>query len=233
MLGSLQDVAGMRGRAGALALAMLIGTGCGKVDTGNPGGDGELRDGAAAADGSAPADAAAPDASVRVADSVRDFAETQGAGGWQYLYAQPGSELAEMVHADGLWFVDHNLYWTQLWDSGGHPNVGGRVVEGPVVVQQPVRRWTSDLAGSATIAYAAARIHDGPCGDGVAVRVIVDDEVAWEYTLPGEADMTPVEGTLSTTLAQGSTVDLVLDPLTGDGCDGTYFTAIITVTGAD
>jgi len=230
MSGSVQGVSGVRGlrRRVLLTVAILLGAGCGRVENDGPAADGSVPpDGAGLPDG-----AALPDGNLRVADSLRDFAATQGAGGWEYLYQEPPSAvLKELVYADGTWAVDQTRFWTSLWDSGGHPNIGGRPGKGNNIVQMPVRRWISDAAGSATIAYKAARNHPVICGDGVLVRGIVDDVVRWEQALPGDADGTPVEGVLSTTLGLGSTVDLAVDSLITDGCDSTFFTAIITVTG--
>jgi hypothetical protein len=210
----------------ALVAGALLATGCEPVE-------GSAVDGKAAIDASIVD--ATPDAPVRVADSERDFAGTQGAGGWQYLYQEMPSEVRrELVYSDGAWVVDDERFWTQLWVTGGHPNVGGRVADGPVAIHLPVRRWLSDAEGAATIAYRASREHPGPCGDGVVTRVIVDDVLRWEQPLPGDGTgPTVVEGELMVTLGTGSTVELVIDPVAGDGCDSTAFKAVITVTAPD
>jgi hypothetical protein len=223
----------MRISALAVPAAILLAVGCGRVASEGEAADGgAAADGHVASDGGGPPDAALPpDAYVRVADSIEDFALTQGAGGWHYLFLEPPStDLAELVPLEDHWALDETRFWTSLWPSGGHPNVGGRPGEGNAILQVPVRRWISDTAGWATIDYVAARSHPGLCGDGVAVRLIVDGAVLWEQTIPGDADTAPIEGSVEAAVAAGSTVDLVLDPLVNDGCDSTLFTATISVT---
>jgi hypothetical protein len=206
----------------ALVAGALLGAACEPVEGSEP------IDGAVAVDASIVD--GRPDARIRVADSERDFAGTQGAGGWQYLYEElPGAVRREMVYSGTTWVVDDARFWTQLTPWGGHPNVGGRVAEGSVAVQLPVRRWLSDAGGAAIVAYHAARVESRVCGDGVTTRVIVDDVVRWEHTFPGTG-ASVVDGELPVTLGQGSTVDLVIDPLASDGCDSTTFKAVVTVT---
>jgi hypothetical protein len=213
--------------------AVLVVLAAGALATGCEPVAGSDADGKVATDG--PVGDGPPDARVRVADSERDFAGTQGAGGWQYLYQEMPSEVRrELVHRDGAWVVDDERFWTQLTVTGGHPNVGGRVADGPVAIHLPVRRWLADAEGAATIAYRASREHPGPCGDGVVTRVIVDDVLRWEQPLPGDGTgPTVVEDELMVMLGTGSTVELVIDPVAGDGCDSTAFKAVITVSAPD
>lgn len=203
--------------------AHLLGA-CGRVDSEPPAGPD-----AALAMTDAPT---AADAHVRVADSDRDFAGTQGAGGWLYLYQEmPSGVRRELSFHDGAWVVDDTRYWTWVSQNSMHPNVAGRPeTEGNAAVQLPVRRWLSDTAGAATIAFRAGRNHPAPCGDGVTARVIVDDVVRWERAFAGDAVDMFVTESLAATLGEGSTVDFVVDPLTNDGCDSTWITATIRVT---
>jgi hypothetical protein len=223
MIGSAHVVSGSRQRAGGLAVlaATALLAACEPVAGSEPI-DGTVSADAAMVDGPS-------DARVRVADSELDFAGSQGAGGWQYLYEElPSAVRREMVYDGGSWVVDDTRYWTRLSPRGGHPNVGGRVGESSVAIHLPVRRWLSDTAGAATIRYRAGREHEQVCGDGVATRVVVDDVVRWEQTFPGTGPGV-VEGELVVTLGPGSTVDLVMDPLASDACDSTVFAAVVTV----
>src|SRR5947209_7589545 len=110
---------------------------------------------------------AAGEARAAIADSQADFSGTQGQNGWYYGYyaASPYNQTSfqQMTHyqvspVDGttpLWAVDLNNYWTQLYATGAHPNVGGFSGKRPDL-QYAVRRWISPVAGAATITGSTA-----------------------------------------------------------------------------
>jgi hypothetical protein len=169
------------------------------------------------------------DAGPRVARSRADFSMQQGHGGWRYLYKEPGRELKELTgDGAGAWCTDPVLHWTKIWADGMHPDVLGRPVDmSGQGVQIPVRRWVSDVAGRAEIAYAVAKA-DVSCGDGVVARILVDDVQLAEHTIAFD-DATGVTATIATPVAIGSRIDFSVDARAAEPCDSTNFSAVITV----
>ena len=181
---------------------------------------------------SATPDAGLLDAGPRIADSVADFSLVQGTGGWRYLYQEPGQPLKELSDTHGMsWWMDYETRWTSIAPDFMHPNVIGK---GDGLgnfpnngVQYPVRRWTADVAGTADIEYAVAKVNT-QCGDGVIARILVGGVELVEHKIDFNDDA-GFSGTLHAPLLVGSNVDLLLEPGTDESCDGTHFVAKIIV----
>jgi hypothetical protein len=177
-----------------------------------------------------PVDASVDAPPAHVADSTADFADVQGAGGWHYLYQEPMASpaLKEMVYdaENERWVVDPTKYWSQITYDQMHPNVNGMQSPATMIRQDPVRRWIANAAGTAAIRYHVAKADR--CGDGVTARIVVDGVVRGEHTLAAD-DTVGLDSEVSAPIAIGSTIDLVLDAVAEEGCDGTVFTATITV----
>ena len=165
--------------------------------------------------------AQSPQASCTVAHSENEFDSTQGTEGWWYGFWKAEGDASYDPDLDfelGVWAVDsyepmnntRSFIYLAWW--GAHP------VANPL--EAPVRRWISDVQGPANV-IVAVRKTDTSCGDGVAVRLVVDGVPAWTpppiafddnvgYTMP-----VPVE------LAVGTRVDFTIAANAGDACDTT------------
>jgi len=164
-----------------------------------------------------------------IRDSVEDFSLEQGHCGWRYGYIAPATDarFVEMtVVQTDTWWVDPLRFWTHIGRDVMHPNGvttgGGR----EPVDHYAVRRWTSDASGTVSIAFDAAR-PDATCGNGVLVRLVVDDIVVTEKALdPG---LSTTSFSADATVSAGTIIDFVVDPRESqDGCDSTRLVARIT-----
>lgn len=153
-------------------------------------------------------------AELAVADSFLQFADTQGAGGWQYGYESDG-EL-ELMH------YTPEFAWNWQWQ--GADDLGLKVTQPGGYPSQTdadgaaVRRWTSTISGPATISGLVGYA-------GLDYEVRVDGETVWSESL---AAGTQHAYSVEVDLDVGSTVDLVLRHTDGtiDGLsDKTVFTA--------
>jgi hypothetical protein len=174
--------------------------------------------------------------SVPVADSVRDFAGAQGAGGWWYgvwdrsadadgTYEQ-AVDFALLPHfgADPLnglsgrpelgigplWFLQDGVSYTALWAGGGHPN-GAQPLGMHVAAEQwAVRRWVSTVDGQISITGHAGK--HMPWGrnwrGGCRGLIVVDGRVVFSAFL----DEQGTDYTLQATVARGSLVDFLIGP---------------------
>lgn len=149
------------------------------------------------------------------ADSIVGYSGIQGQCGWRYLYFEVASgqliEMSAWNPNNQVWYADANLYWTQHQRDLAHPNgvttSGGRMP----VDHYAVRRWVSDLSGPVVIAGVVRKSPGGLGGNGVAARVLQDGQVLLDRVIGG-TDGVGVDFTLTTTVAVGASIDLVLDP---------------------
>ena len=77
-----------------------------------------------------------------------------------------------------------------------------------------IRRWVSDVEGNVAIGVTTHKL-DGNEGNGVLVRLVVDDKVVYLQPL-ARWDTSPRRFVASATLNVGSTVDLVIDAFDGN-----------------
>lgn len=210
---------------------------------GTAGGGGTDSDaGAAGADGGAP-DAPTPRI---LADSVADFALTQGLHGWYYgvdtgdvasftLMTRQDTIVAYEPPTGDIWrcWKSGTTHWAQLFQLGAHPN--GTISSNPSenVLERAVRRWISTYEGRVIITGELAKIDVSPeDSNGVEGKIFVDGVERYSQQLD------PVDGggvayALETDVRVGSTIDFVLDPFEGDDHhDLTRFTAVIVVAPA-
>ncbi len=169
----------------------------------------------------------APRLPVPITDSVSQFRDIQGFGGWRYGYWLASAD------ADGVFQTNdfaefHPVSWTgdrwvegaplELNASGGHPRTDRRV-------QWAVRRWLSSHEGRVRI-YGTLD-NPGGAGDGVTGRIFVDGVEVFAAAVDGARQDYSVE----VDLVEGAIVDLALDPNGDQEGDGSLFTAEIEVPG--
>ncbi len=182
---------------------------------------GSLDSGATTLEDAGQVDASPPPACTGpFADSFAEFSLVQGQDGWSYGYyvAPFGRDdfvpFADMAFhpADGdVWVTPGDAHWTFVGASNMHPN--GTVTSGGVeaVEHHAVRRWQSDIAGQVRI-HGAVRLVTPGGGNGVDVRVRVDDIERFSLYIPTQEGGVPKAIDFTTLLAQGSLVDFSVDP---------------------
>jgi hypothetical protein len=165
-----------------------------------------------------------------VAHSTRGFSDTQGRCGWSYGYVAPATSdafqlMEEYDVVDADWYVARGTYWTVMDGAHTHPN-GTLTSRGRLPVEHwTVRRWTSNVSGVVRIIGEVRKSVGAVDGNGVVARVVVDGITLFEQTVVDETGI-PVEVTAS--LAEGSTVDFVVDPHESDDAyDSTFFEAAL------
>lgn len=158
-----------------------------------------------------------------LADSVAEYGPEQGERGWSYGYLEPAGEgtFMEMPTyvaggADPGWYAGvGGVYWTMMDAESAHPNgettTGGR----QAVEQWAVRRWTSDVEGEIDVTGAFAKVSIDGESNGVAAYIYVDDVLSWAWFLEGWDDK-GITYSKRFTVAEGSTVDFVIDPWQAD-----------------
>lgn len=147
-------------------------------------------------------------------DSVRDFSSTQGLHGWSYGYESAPGVLALMsTFTNGTWVVPST--WLALTAETASPNLS----------TSAVRRWTSSYAGAASVHVRLFKT-EVACGDGVEGQLRIDGATAWTRHVD-YADAVGVTADVPVTLAIGSSLDLVLVPGAGDGCDHAHLSALV------
>ena len=170
-----------------------------------------------------------------LADSVTEYSPVQGERGWTYGYLEPGGTgtFAEMRTyvaggADPGWYAGAGgVYWTMMDAESAHPNgettTGGR----EPVEQWAVRRWTSDVAGEVDVTGQFAKLAVDGESNGAAAYIYVDGVLSWAWYIEGWDDK-GVDYVKRLVVAEGSTVDFVLDPWQADDrSDRSRFTAQI------
>ncbi len=156
-----------------------------------------------------------------IADSLRDFSDVQGKGGWSYLSAgndKTGSAVYDPEKAVPMRWLPSPGDWAYAWTGPGdyftlgEEGGSGGIIDGGQ--GWAVLRWTSDRSGPV---HVVARPHGAGQGDGVGVRVFADGKELFSRLLPPDAsadiDLTP-------TVAQGTRLDFVITP--GPGTDTNY-----------
>lgn len=182
-----------------------------------------------------------------VADSAAEFSENQGQDGWVNGYYDLGNDSDGTYSTDDFQIFEgpdwiwngskwdeanadaDNVPWTEIGPEAGHPNgpnSGG-------LTHYAVRRWVSDVSGSATVTFTHSDSNPNCGGNGTTVLLFQNgDDVASSYAAGGDASI--VTESASITLATGDIVDLALgsQDQTGDfadGCDGANFAMQIDV----
>jgi hypothetical protein len=157
-----------------------------------------------------------------LADSVRDFSDTQGQAGWTYGYYQSnrdGSASYVPANVKPMNWAASKGDWEDRWQgpgenysisaSGTHPSAiaGGQA--------WTIRRWTSNTQGQVHITVALQ--HGQKKGDGVGCKVFLDDtQVYSQLIAPGDS----ADIDLSATVKQGTHVDFAVTP--GPGIDNSF-----------
>lgn len=153
-----------------------------------------------------------------IADSEADFAAEQGQGGWTYGYfdlAGAGGDqfrrLREYRVTDWTREWVNEVDWLSINATYQHPaSREGKPV--PVV-----RRWRSAGNSGPARLVLQANLED-PKGDGVHVRVLVDDREVWARQLGG-GEPIRLDQTLKLNLKPGMRIDLAVDPGPGANID--------------
>ncbi|MSQ01052.1 MAG: hypothetical protein EXR71_04040 [Myxococcales bacterium] len=158
-----------------------------------------------------------------LADSVAEFSDEQGKDGWSYGYVEPARAnsfvpMNDYVAggADPGWYAAlGGVYWTMADAETMHPNgtitTGGR----QAVEQWAVRRWTSEVSGEVRITGHFAKLSVDGTSNGVAGYIFIDGVMSWAWYLEGWDD-TGIDFDKVLTVAEGSDVDIVIDPWEGD-----------------
>lgn len=166
-----------------------------------------------------------------LADIATDISGTQGGAGWTYgTLLTPGSPAS--FTAAGMVYVPGGLYWTGPGQFGtpfvgstfGHPYIGPG---GTIDAGGAAWRWTSPVAGPATVAFAATHLETG--GGGVRLRIYQGSTLrAASGVLFNAAGST----TADVTLAVGDVLTFELDANSSADSDSTGID-LIRVTAPD
>ncbi|MCO6476472.1 MAG: HYR domain-containing protein, partial [Phaeodactylibacter sp.] len=162
---------------------------------------------------------------IVLANSVTEFSETQGSGGWSYgqYFAFDAGNFSQLpAYNNGVpQWQDNQAFSTPFLDAfGGHPGTDD--------LKWAVRRWVSPYTGTVDIGLAFYD-RDGNCGDGAHVRVLLNGTQIWEYL---NIPTTLVTQSISQAITAGDVIDFVIDPKFDGGCDNTQFTTLITAPNA-
>ena len=163
------------------------------------------------------------------ADSLGDFSSTQGQDGWSYGYRTvpdpAGDEYDEGDFVEFSLFEPNGIWgrtWfegpiiPQIWDSGAHANgVFGITGTTERILQEAIRRWTSDMDGDVQITGRFNTGLDTDLGgfqdhDGVGATLYVNGAEIWSDQLDN-ADVEGVDFSIPFRLNRGDIVDLVVD----------------------
>lgn len=161
---------------------------------------------------------------VVLADSRRDFSDTQGRNGWQYGFWD-GTGTYHFQPLPKYQVTDFKREWTgpspylEVTADEQHPGAAdGRPV-------WSIRRWVSPIAGQIRI---QGEVGHGTEGDGVNVHVLADGVSLYQQKFGGGA---AVAGKIDLLVPVhvGSTVDFAVDPGPGTNIDydATQFTVTI------
>jgi hypothetical protein len=182
-----------------------------------------------------------------VADSVADWdaSGNQGTNGWFYGFYDATADANGMYEAGDFqafagptwiwtgsqWDENNadgdNVPWTEVAQTGGHPNGDNNGV-----VHNAIRRWVVDTAGLADIEYNISKTNPN-CGNGTTALLYHNGNELASTTVAFD-DSVGVVNTVQATLAVGDSIDIALSPLgtdgsLADGCDGSAFGAKVTI----
>ena len=151
---------------------------------------------------------------VVLADSRRDFSETQGKNGWQYGYWD-GAGTYHFQPLPKYDITDFKKQWTgpapylEVTADEQHPGV----IDSRAAWS--VRRWVSPIAGKVRI---QGEIDHGTEGDGVTVHVLADGGSVYQQLYGGGQ---AVSGKIDLTVPvhAGSLLDFAVDPGPGTNID--------------
>lgn len=151
-----------------------------------------------------------------IADSVADFSAEQGRGGWMYGYFDPAGTGPERFRPLREYRVTD---WTREWvNEIGWLSVNATYQHPASREGKPVpvvRRWRSGSDSGPARLVLQANLED-PKGDGVHLRILVDDREIFVRQLGG-GEPIHLEQSLELNLKPGLQLDLVVDP--GPGAD--------------
>jgi hypothetical protein len=168
-----------------------------------------------------------------LADSVADFALSQGANHWSYGYLQvnvknqtfvPLSNAGGSCHGPGWTLPDPTKYWTcvsatSMIGNGLNGNNGRLEVE-----QLAIRRWTSPYAGRVYITGTVG----GPNGQGGMISDAIAVDRGIQFT-SSQLNTKTTRFSLSIVINKGSVIDFIVGPYNHIDTDSvTPFTAQIT-----
>jgi hypothetical protein len=151
-----------------------------------------------------------------LADSVADFALTQGTNHWQYGYLQVNAKNQTFVslsnvggscHGPGWTPPDPSKYWTcisatSMIGNGLNGNQGRLEVE-----ELAIRRWTSPYAGRVYITGTIG----GPSGQGGMIEAAIAVDKGIQFT-NSQSNTTTTRFSLSMVINKGSVIDFVIAP---------------------
>ncbi len=157
-----------------------------------------------------------PSPTGNVYKASADFSGTQGGRNWSYRDSLGKSLTYNSANEE--WKGDET--YLLIWDNGMHPGVNKDVI----------RRWTAPSAGTAVITgVVGGGIGSGACGDGTNVSIKKNTTVLWQKAVVDGAALSNISIS-QFTLAQGDTLDFIVNKGGTDYCDSTDFDPIITFT---
>ena len=171
-----------------------------------------------------------------IANSVRDFTNSQGNGGWYYGYYS-GSLTSESFKQlpyfsngsdvkNGWWAFSGSDFYTAIDIIGGHPH--GPVSTRPANVEHwSVRRWISSATGTIRLSGNINDVNRGGGGDGVTGRIIIDGKEIYSSLANHSSPMSGNDYSIEVETKPGQVIDFAIDPNAWDGDDGTQFTVNI------
>ncbi len=143
------------------------------------------------------------------------FSSTQGVQGWTYL-----DSAGSMTYDTTTNFYRGSEQYALLWSDGGHP---GSTVDS-------IRRWTATTTGNIQIS-GNVRDNDSNGGDGVDVFIKKNGVILWQQRI-SNGNTTGYNFNLTTAIVPSDTIDFVINKISNNNNDSTYFNPTIVVTTA-
>lgn len=143
-----------------------------------------------------------------------DFSGTQGTKNW--TYRDSVGSLFTYSSTTNEW--KGNEKYLLIWNRGMHPGVN----------RDAVRRWTSPSAGTAVITGTISD-ENVTCGDGIIATIRKNGNLLWQKSVANGEGQSNINVS-QFSLAQGDTLDFIVNKGGTDICDGTYFDPIITLS---
>lgn len=142
-----------------------------------------------------------------------DFSSTQGFKNWYYR-----DGAGNLLNWNGSEWQG-NETWLRVFAGAEHPGQNS----------DAVRRWTASQPGYITIS-GNARDGDPNCGDGVVASIKKGSMVLWQQTI-GNGNTTGFNfNLLNVAINTGENIDFIVNKISYNDCDSTYFDPTINHT---
>ncbi|MFC1679757.1 Ig-like domain-containing protein [Elusimicrobiota bacterium] len=135
-----------------------------------------------------------------------DFSATQGDRGWYYMDSK-GSQMTYDAEKS-RWQGDET--YLLLMKGSAHPGINA----------DAVLRWVASSGGEAWVSGIVSDKHAGCGSDGVVARIMRNQELLWEATIPKE-DAAGRAFDLRTSVVPNDALDFIVNKGVDTGCDTT------------